>query len=221
MTTVVVPARPNPWRTIWFSPRRTIREVNAADYPPTWAPVIGLSYVASALEAGNTWWATGDPVGGSTARALVIMLSVTLVSVWAGPLIVAAYGRWRGYAGTSTQIRAALVWSFLPTAVSGLFWLPIWIANDWRPMRDDAPIQNVGESLAVLLYGVTLLAPLWSLLLGYLTLAEVQQVSWSHALDSTALLLVSLIVLHYVLLYTFALVLYLGVWLLGRLSAAT
>lgn len=73
----------------------------------------------------------------------------------------------------------------------------------------------------MLLYGVTLLAPLWSLLLGYLTLAEVQQVSWSHALDSTALLLVSLIVLHYVLLYTFALVLYLGVWLLGRLSAAT
>ena len=42
---------PNPWRTIWFSPRRTIRELRAADTRPSWVPAFVIG-VIGALMAG-------------------------------------------------------------------------------------------------------------------------------------------------------------------------
>jgi hypothetical protein len=43
-------AVPTPWRTIWFSPRITIRRLIEADVRSSWVPVIVLAVTVLLLE---------------------------------------------------------------------------------------------------------------------------------------------------------------------------
>ena len=43
------PVTARPWRTIWFSPRRTMRELLASEVRPGWTLVVGLAALHGAL----------------------------------------------------------------------------------------------------------------------------------------------------------------------------
>jgi len=45
----VAPVMARPWRTIWFSPRRTMRELLASEVRPGWTLVVGLAALHGAL----------------------------------------------------------------------------------------------------------------------------------------------------------------------------
>lgn len=43
------PPAARPWRTIWLSPRRTMRAILDGELRPTWVPVVGLASLNGAL----------------------------------------------------------------------------------------------------------------------------------------------------------------------------
>ena len=75
-TAEVAPTEPNPWRTIWFSPRQTIRELLATDNRRSWLPPFLLFLLGNQLAQVNDLWAQGQVslpvvvVGGSLGAAL-------------------------------------------------------------------------------------------------------------------------------------------------------
>ena len=55
---------PNPWLTMWFAPRRTVRSLMASEQRPSWIPVVVLAGIASsilALRGGQTTHSVEPP----------------------------------------------------------------------------------------------------------------------------------------------------------------
>lgn len=177
----------SPWRTIWFSPRRTIRAIIAAKVRPGWTPVVGLAIVASLLHTINS---AQIPLPGWRFRLFMLGVvgCMVVVAIGPGPAILAWHGKWRGGVGTRRDIRQALAWSYAPLAVSAECWIPLWIAAG-TSYDYSTPLNPVLRFVTLPLYVVAdVVAPLWSLALGVAMLAEVQRYSIWRAVDGLVLL---------------------------------
>lgn len=171
---------PNPWRTLWFSPRLTITRIVDAEVRPSWVPVITLA----ALHLG-----VGELKGDANGR-VVIASSVTPVAwalfdlafhIVAGPFFVVYVARWFGRNAAVSAIREANVWSYLPFALSIFLWIPGLLLLGPLAASPDAPDHLV---LVPIWLGV-LAALIWTLVLGVLMLAEVVRASAWKALAIT------------------------------------
>ena len=117
----------DPWRTIWFSPRHTIRHLLAVERP-TWIVVFVLSLGAAVLDGLNTWLASPAANIG-LGRHLGASLGLWVAWLWLGAPLLARYGRWRGGRGVTRHVRVAVVWSMVPVIVGSLCWIPLWIVT--------------------------------------------------------------------------------------------
>ena len=115
--------------------------------------------------------------------------------IWAGPIVLAAYGRRWGGVATSNQVRAAIAWAFAPAAVALWLWIPMWIAND-GPVNDNE--LDAVRPVALVLWLVMTALHVWTVVILVATIAEVQSFSIWRSLDSVA-------VLYFLCLITFVL----------------
>ena len=129
----------NPWWTIWFRPRRTVRWIVDGQVPPNWMPVLVLGAVGVLLNVVNAWLAIPAAPRVALARWSLISLLTMLFWVLCGPFVLALYGRRRGGVGNSRQLRHALAWSYAPIAVSTLPWIPLWIITDGAASQSSSP----------------------------------------------------------------------------------
>lgn len=180
----------NPWWTIWFRPRRTVRWIVDGQVPPNWMPVVVLGAVGVLLNVVNAWLAIPAAPRVALARWSLISLLTMLFWVLCGPFVLALYGRRRGGVGNSRQLRHALAWSYAPIAVSTLSWIPLWIITDGAAYSVEFALDGPLRFVALLLFLAISVARVWSLVIAVVAVAEVQEFSLWRAFDSLFLLFV-------------------------------
>jgi hypothetical protein len=192
---------PRPWRTIWFSPRRTVRALVEAETRPSWVPVVALA----ALHQGASG-VLGNPAPDGTisisSAAMPAVLGVLQVifGVLVGPFILAFTGGWFGGDADPDEIRQSVAWSYAPFAIATIVLLPMIVLSDSVPQGDLADAELMASQMigALILLGAFLIylaALAWTLVLQVVTLAEVQRFSIPRAIGSLVILLVPLLLL--------------------------
>ena len=184
---------PSPWRTVWFSPRLTIRRILAAEPRPSWTGVIALAalhQVFASLQA--------DPVDGAFSAnrsAMPVMLGALQIvfGVLVGPFLLAFVGSWLDGEADADDIRHAVAWSYVPHAIFGLLWIPILIAFGGPPAG--APPAGTAQWIAALLALVVFSGAVWTVVLEVIMIAEVQRFAIWRALLSMVILLIPLVLL--------------------------
>jgi len=182
----VAPVMARPWRTIWFSPRRTMRELLASEVRPGWTLVVGLA-------------AKGELSFTMAAMPTIIGVLQVVFGVLIGPFLLAFSGGWFGGQADPEEIRQSLAWSYAPFAVTAVCWIPVMLAGGGpvAPGQVDAPSASMLLK-ALLLFAVTLVyvaALLWTFVLQVITLAEVQHFSVPRSLGSIVVWMIPLLLL--------------------------
>ena len=199
------PPIPRPWRTIWFSPRRTIRAIVEAEVRPSWVPVVALAALHQVLAA--ILGAMGPDGTITTARATmpaVVGGLQMIFGVLVGPFILAFTSGWFGGQADPDDIRQSVAWSYAPLAVATIFLMPILAASTSLRQADIAgnvmTASQIGAALIALGALVLYFAAIaWALVLQVVTLAEVQRFSILRAIGSLTILLVPLLLLKAIL----------------------
>lgn len=179
---------PSPWRTIWLSPRQTIRGVVSANVRPSLVPVVGIAFIAVLLNAANTALSS-PPLWRSLLRGGAIAFCVMTGYIAFGPVLLAWHGRWRNGVGGRREIRQALAWGYAPIAASVICWLPLWIATNGSAYDYDIRLPPILRLLTLPPFlAANLLGPIWSFGLTVVMLAEVQRFSVWRAIDGIVML---------------------------------
>jgi hypothetical protein len=172
---------PNPFRTIWFQPRRTMREILAEDPRRNVIMLFLVAGAASSLErASDQSAAEGGPMGVIIAFSLTVGPAMVLLLNWILSHTISWTGEWMGGRAEPVAVRAAMAWGYFPTACT----LPLWfllIGLTGNQMflkepaifdEDDPELGPLLGVLAVLL--VMLVLRIWSFVTMCHTTAEVQ-----------------------------------------------
>lgn len=194
---VAVAARP--WRTIWFSPRRTMRELLAAEVRPGWTLVVGLAALHGALATLGGLAAKGELSFNIAAMPTIIGVLQVVFGVLVGPFLLAFSGGWFGGEADPEEIRQSLAWSYAPFAVTAVCWIPVMLAGGGAVATAPIDAPSAAVALKALLFlAVTLVyvaALLWTFVLQVITLAEVQHFSVARSLGSIVVWMVPLLLL--------------------------
>jgi hypothetical protein len=185
----------SPWRTIWLSPRATIRRLVDAEVRPSWVPVVALAALHQAVMSLQV-----DPTDGTlsfarSAMPVVIAVLQLLFGVLVGPFLLAFVGGWLGGDADPADIRQSVAWSNVPYAVATVCWIPILAAFGGQAFREDLAAESPLQWIALPMFLAIGAAALWSFVLQVITLAEVQRFSNARALASILILVIPLLLL--------------------------
>jgi hypothetical protein len=195
-----VPAELNPWRTIWFSPRVTVRYLIDAEEPPGWVPVFALGTIGSLLDTVNTWWHAS---AGQLFQNLALATLFGILGIWLGPVFMAFYGRRRGGVGRSNQIRVAYAWSSVPIVVGAVGWLPLWLAGGVG-YEMNAPGDSSTLGLDLIHFGI-LATFVWNLVILVAGIAEIHRFSVWRAIETVIGMTVAFAAVYFACVATFGL----------------
>lgn len=191
-------AAPSPWRTIWFSPRRTIRALLEAEVRPSWIPVIVLVAVNQVLASVVPNMSEGGFSAGTVAMGVILGVAQLIFGVLIGPFLLAFAGGWLGGEADPSEIRLSVVWSSVPLAVAAFFWIPALVASPELSAADaeSLSMSQLMAGLLLLLFGVVyFVSVVWTVVLQVITLAEVQRFSILRSIASYVILFVPLALL--------------------------
>jgi Yip1 domain len=167
---------PRPWRTIWFSPRVTIRSVLETAERPTWIPVVALAVASSVISASQA-----DESGAfSVSRSVMPMILGALNLVYGviiAPFVAAIVGGWLGGEADPSKLREAIAWSYVPIAASSALWIPILLMLGMRAFAA-GPEPLAGFELIGAVFLIVIAASyIWSIPLQVGGLAAAQRFS--------------------------------------------
>ncbi len=171
----------NPWLKMWTRPRETIRGI-VQDDPryQIWrlAAVYGfpmLLHLAQSFSLSASTPLYMILLGSAILAAPVGMLGFMITSA-----LIHWTGRWLGGVGSFLQIRAAVAWSNVTNLGTGLLWLVLVGAFGWQVFFKTFPQSPfTGVSLAVvgIVFILQTVLSIWSFVLLFQSLAEVQKFS--------------------------------------------
>ncbi|MCW8091414.1 YIP1 family protein [Alteromonas sp. ASW11-130] len=181
----------NPWRSIWFTPRRTIQyiiDTNPEKYVIVLAALSGFNQ------------ALGQSITEDGSESLGLILKLTL-ALFLGPLIgiIGLYifaaltsftGRWLGGASSSLNIRAAIAWSYVPNIASLFLWVPFLLMFGSELANPHSPHVATGMTPAfaiIILSLVSIVLGIWSFIIAIKCISQVQKFSIWRALANIIL----------------------------------
>ena len=190
--------RLNPWTSIWFKPRQTIREV--VSFNPGYGVVL-LAVMTGIYRFLNQ--ASKRSLGDNLSLGWIIILSLTIGTI-GGFLYVyftGSYMRWVGswFGGTATTVeaRAAVAWSSIPDGLLLIIFVPIlllfreaWFSSTFYENIEPATTLWIFSLLVPL--GMIVL--IWRIVLFVACLAEVHRFSVWRSVFVSALGVVILLV---------------------------
>lgn len=176
-TPVLLPKRSDPWKTIWFQPRATIRALVEHDPTHEVDRLAILMGMAQVLEVGD--YAPTDLPSLLVRLAVAALLGpvIGLIGIRVGAFISGAVGRWLGGKATFEEICAAYAWAAVPRIAA----LPLQLLFLVMLPFFSATNPLLGLLLIILGGGLTLLA-VWELVLTVITLSEVHRFSVGRAI---------------------------------------
>jgi hypothetical protein len=195
---------PNPFGTIWVSPRETVRRI-VAENPQLHVMLLTcLAGVGQALDRASMRNA-GDklPLAAIIAVACIIGPLAGLLGLWISSHLIRLTGSWIGGTGNRQHLKTAIAWSGVPAVFSLPLWIPqlLLFGSDLftkeTPRLDAYPILLI----PLIAFSLTELAlAIWSIVLLCHTIAEVQgfRSAWrgfSNLLLTGAIIVVPLILI--------------------------
>lgn len=202
---------PNPWFSIWLSPRLTIRRL--LDGPPRYREHILATLFAVADVLGVAVWRNwGDKYELSTIFLLALGFApIRMVFyLYVYPPLIWATGRLLSGRGRVADIRIATAWSFLPALWLALLWVPELALFGDEFFKSEFTVDTVTGGMTAALYAFILLeitGAAWFIAVFVSALAEAQRFAWWRAVVNIAFAAA-----------LFVLPIYFGVtWLAGKL----
>lgn len=190
---------PRPWRTIWFSPRLTMRQLIASESRPSWTLVVGLAALHGALSTLGGLAAKGQLSLGMAVMPTLIGVMQVFFGVLVGPFLLAFSGGWFGGQAEPDDIRQSLAWSYAPYAVTAVVWIPILLVmgDPMKPESVDTPSAwMILKALLLVVASLVYFSALaWNVVLQVITLAEVQKFSILRSFASIVIWLVPMVLL--------------------------
>ncbi|MCX6899988.1 MAG: Yip1 family protein [Verrucomicrobia bacterium] len=205
---------PNPFLTIWLSPRETIRRI--VEWNPNYC-IIWLACLAGIGQVldRSTMRDLGDkvPLAVLFAIALIGGPLVGLLQLYISSLLIRWTGRWLGGVATLRQLIAAVGWGMAPQAFALLLFVPAWLIAGRELFTKQTPYMNAHPVLLIMLTAlsvVEVILGVWSFVTTCHTVAEVQgyRSAWrglgnmllAGLMVSAALLMILLILLALIFL---------------------
>lgn len=183
-TLVLAPAA-SPWRTVWFSPRRTIRSVIDAIDRPSIVPVVALACITGALGGLEP-----DETGAISAAASAVPVIVgglrMVFGVIIGPFILAFVGNMLGGEADPADLRPAVAWSYVPTVATLVFLILVLMSLPGAVQTAADELSSAAIFVVVGAIGMFACA-LWSIVLLVAMVAEVQKFSVLKAIANLVL----------------------------------
>jgi len=205
---------PGPLRTIWRSPRETIRRILATDPELHVTLLICLAGIGESLNRASNRNA-GDQLSLEVILAFACILGPLggLFGVWMYSHLIRISGKWIDGRGVYEEIKAAIAWASVPNVAGLVLWIPLLLISGEESFTKDAPnlVANSHLAIATLLLAIVQLAlGIWSLVLLCNTIAEVQdyQSAWrglGNLFLAGALLLIPLVIVALGLFLLFSL----------------
>ncbi|PHQ34845.1 Yip1 family protein [Rhodopirellula bahusiensis] len=167
-----------PFKTIWLSPRRTVRQIVSVDPTLHVLLLACLSGVGETLDRASMR-NLGDVVSLPVIIAIACLLGPVggIVGLWIGSWLIAFTGKWIGGTGTSETVRTAITWASVPTIVAMLLWIPQLLMMREELFTSETPRLEANPGLIVPVLALSLVEivlAVWSFVLMCNTIAEVQ-----------------------------------------------
>ena len=180
----------SPWRTLWFSPRQTIRRIVDAEVKPAWWPVVALAAIGQAIAA-LMFEPDGSLSLSQSFMPVTIGMAQTFFGVLVGPFLLAFVGGWLGGDADPSDIRHSIAWGYAPLAVAALGWGPavLWYGGRMSDPEADIPLVLLPLILIVVVGAI------WSVVTQIIMLAEVQKFSVLRAIASFCILMIPVLLL--------------------------
>lgn len=169
---------PNPFKTVWTSPRDTIRNVVAQNpelYVTLLACLVGVGKTLDRASMRNL----GDRL--PTPAILIVACLVGplsgILTLWISSHLVRWTGRWIGGTAPREHIKAAIAWGSVPAVFALVFWIPELLIVGSEMFTSETPLIDAEVWRLVTMLGLAfaqLVCGVWSLVLICNTIAEVQ-----------------------------------------------
>jgi MFS family permease len=166
------------FKTIWLSPRETIRRI--VDVNPEYHVnlLIALGGIAESLDRASSKNA-GDrmPLAAILGMALILGPVGALIGAWISAHLIRITGNWINGKGEDDEIKAAIGWSTVPTVVGLALWVPLLILLGQEMFTEETPSIQGNAGVAIVLVAITfglMLLNIWSFVLLCNCVAEVQ-----------------------------------------------
>lgn len=195
----------NPWFTMWYRPRETIRKI--IEYNPKYLVIVlmmigGFSNILDHASAKSLGDSIGLPI--IFISALIIGSLFGIVSLYIYSAVLKWTGKWIGGKATSEYLRTAIAWSYVPVVWSLIFWIPQLVLYGEELFTSITPRID-SNPLPLILFGVVeLIIAIWAFIVFINSLSEVQKFSvWKALLNLLLSILVLLIPLFFILFAMF------------------
>jgi hypothetical protein len=178
----------NPWIGMWVRPRETIRAI--LNYNKSYLLLLLywiygfplLLQLAQNMSLGDQYSAVSI-----LAVAVIGGMLVGFIGINLGSLLFHWTGRWIGGAGSFQDVRAAVAWSSIPNAVSGLIWI-IQIAMFGSKIFSlsffSMPMVGMQVSVTYICSVVSIVVMVWGIVILLKAIGEAQRFSaWKALLN--------------------------------------
>lgn len=178
----------NPWLSIWRHPRATIRHI-VAENPnrSLWllAAIYGFSSILNLFQSASMGTAANTFILFVLAVVFAPLWGYVAFSVW-GAVVLWTGKLFKGHA-SFTHIRAAYAWSCVPFAVNVVLWLLMMVVFGrelFLNFPDEHLLTPILISILFCLLILKIVLSVWSLVIYFSALAEVQQFSILRAIGN-------------------------------------
>ncbi len=168
-----------PYKTIWTSPRQTVRRIIAVNPSLHVIALVCLAGVGQALDRASSRNA-GDnlPLVAILGTACLVGPLGGIFMLWFGSHMIQLTGKWIGGVGKREHIKTAIAWSYVPSAFAVLLWIPMILLVGMDVFTEEMPSIEarpllLAPFLAIVFTQVIL--SIWSFVLLCNTIAEVQR----------------------------------------------
>ena len=185
----------NPWFSMWWHPRRTIRQIVAANPDRL---VLLLAAIGGIVQGFAN--AESKSKGDKTSLAAVLLISLIVgplmgvFGLWLSGLLLRWTGGWIGGQADARRVRTAVAWSNVPMVWSLLLWIPAILLFGAELFTTATPIIEASSLLSALylVFSIgTAVIGAWSFVVFLHSLGEVQGFSaWKALLNSLLAMLV-------------------------------
>ena len=173
----------NPWLLIWVSPRKTIRQIIEENPKKNFFLLVFLVSIAGLFSEHSINNLFVYPLITIIFPFIAYLLSLAVIYINAE--LLEWTGKWIGGQGNREEIRAALVWSFVPVIWSSI----IKIIN--LTLTIEVFNNNIASSFRYVLYFVEQIISIWAIIIYLQCLGETQKFSiWKSLINSFLSLLV-------------------------------
>lgn len=176
----------NPWKEVWLHPRNTIKAILKYDPKYMVLPLAALAGIANnALDFESADMIVG---GSSFIGSAFVAALLGIVSLYISGFLLNLTGKWIKGKANALKLRAAVAWSGVPVVASLLLFIPLFFG-----LNTTAPGIVGLSTITMMVLGI------WSLVLYFVMISEVQKFSvWKALLNAflaSIIILIPLLIL--------------------------